>query len=319
MRRLFFSLALVLVSATSSGQTVDKVYRLGFLSPPGINDTVLGVTLPELARLGFAEGRNMKLEVRTGPIEQLPALARELLIAKPDVIIAVGGAPIRAIRAASNTVPIVGSFIGEDPVAAGFAVSLARPGGNVTGIEMLAPELDGKRLELLHEAVPSARRVAALAVSAARDEANIAAMRRVAAAIDVELLEFYADASADYPGTFAAMRSKSATALAIISAPELFANAPKLAGLAVDTGLPTVCEWRAMAEQGCLLGYGPSITALLHRTADYVVRIFRGAAPGELPIEEPTIYEFGVNLKTAKALGLTIPPAVLVRADVVIE
>jgi putative ABC transport system substrate-binding protein len=132
-------------------------------------------------------------------------------------------------------------------------------------------------------------------------------------------LPFYAEVSTVYPAAFAAMRSAGAQGLAIMAAPEFFNNASTLATLALEAGLPTVCEWRKMAEQGCLLGYGPDIVELNSRNADYVARIFRGAAPGDLPIEQPTHYEFAVNLKTAKALGLAIPPAILARADDVIE
>jgi len=202
---------------------------------------------------------------------------------------------------------------------AGFAKSLAHPGSTVTGIAMLAPELDAKRLDLLHEVVPGARRIAALAVSAQRDAPNLAAMREVAARDGLEILPFYAAASEEYPAAFAAMRRAGAEALQIVSAPELFSDARTLAVLAIEAKLPTICEWRSMAVDGCLVGYGPDFAELLRRTADYVARIFRGAAAGELPIEGPTRFEFAVNLKTARALGLTVPQSILVRADEAIE
>jgi putative ABC transport system substrate-binding protein len=278
-----------------------------------------GTTLPELARLGFIEGRNLVVEKRFGTTEQLPALARELTATHPEVVLAVTAASIRALRQEARSTPIVGSFIGEDPIAAGFAQSLAHPGSNVTGIVMLAPELDAKRLDLLHEVVPGARRIAALAVSPQRDAASLAAMREVAGRDGVELLPFYAGSPGEYSTAFAAMRSSGADALEIVSAPEFFSDARALAALAVDAKLPTVCEWRSMAVDGCLVGYGPDFDALLRRTADYVARIFLGAAPGELPIEGPTRFEFAVNLKTAKALGLMVPQSTLARADEVIE
>ena len=307
-------------SGSADGQTADRVYRLGALMlSAGSVERVRAYLLPVLARQGFAEGRNLVLEVRIGTVGELPALAGELLATKPDVILANGLMAIRAIRAHSNAVPIVGAFIDEDPVAAGFAAGLARPGGNVTGVVMLAPELDAKRLEFLHEVVPTAGHVAVLRVSPKRGEESLAAVRRAAEVLGVELLPFYAEVPAVYPAAFAAMRSAGAQGLAIIAAPEFFTNASTLATLAIEAGLPTVCEWRKMAEQGCLLGYGPDIVELNTRNADYVARIFRGAAPGDLPIEQPTHYEFAVNLKTAKALGLTIPPAILARADDVIE
>jgi putative ABC transport system substrate-binding protein len=183
------------------------------------------------------------------------------------------------VRQATSTTAIIGSFIGEDPIAAGLAETLVRPGGNVTGVAMLAPELDGKRLQLLHEAVPSVSRIAALAVSPDQHAANLAAMRQAAAHEGVALLPFYAALPEDYPATFAAMRGAGASALQIVSAPQFFTNAAALAELALEARLPTMCEWRSMAAQGCLLGYGPDYTELQRRVADYVARILRGAAP----------------------------------------
>jgi putative ABC transport system substrate-binding protein len=144
-------------------------------------------------------------------------------------------------------------------------------------------------------------------------------MQEVARRDGLEILPFYAATLEEYPAAFAAMRAAGAEALQIVSAPEFFGDVRTLAVLAIEAKLPTICEWRSMAAEGCLVGYGPDFTGLLRRTADYVARIFRGAAPGELPIEGPTRFEFAVNLKTAKALGLTVPQSTLVRADEVIE
>ena len=285
----------------------------------GAVERLRALMLRALARQGFVEGRNLVLEVRTGAAAELPALAEELLATKPDAVLANGSVAIAAVREHSNTVPIVGAAIGGDPVAAGFAVSLARPGGNVTGSLMLAPELDAKGLELLHQAVPTARRIAAFGTSPMAARENFAQVGEAAHALGVELSAFYAEVPADYPAAFAAMRSAGAQALAILSAPDFFTNASTLAVLALEAELPTACEWREMAEQGCLLGYGPNLAQLYGRTAYYAARIFRGAAPGDLPIEQPIHYEFAVNLKTAKALNLAIPPAILARADDVIE
>jgi putative ABC transport system substrate-binding protein len=317
---LILALVTLAIPGPAGGQTADRVYRLGALmQSAGAVERMRANILPVLARQGFVEGRNLVLEVRTGTIAELPALAEELLATKPDAILADGSIAIQAVKARSNTVPIVGWFIGGDPVRAGFAASLARPGGNVTGVVMLAPELDAKRLELLHEAVPTARRVAALWLSPAQGKENFAAARGAAEALGLELLAFYAEGPTDYPAAFAAMRSAGAQGLAILSAPIFAPNASTLTTLALVFGLPTVCEWGWMAEAGCLFGYGPNSAELTGRDADYVARIFRGAAPGDLPIEQPTHFEFAVNLKTAKALGLAIPPAILARADDVIE
>jgi len=325
MRRRDFLLLGVLAALINGGpwafaQAADRVYRVGMLSPSaGAVEDHRAILIPELARLGFTEGQNLVVEVRIGRTEQLPLLARELASARPELVIALGAAAIRAMKEEASATPIVGAFIGEDPIAAGFAASLARPGGTITGIVMLAPELDAKRLQLLHELVPGGRRIAALAVNPKRDAPNIAAASEAAERAGVKLLPFYAATQGDYRAAFAAMHSAGVDAVEIISAPELFADASMLAALAIEARLPTICEWGSMAAQGCLVGYGPDRAELLRHVADYVVRILRGAAPGDIPIEGPTRYEFAVNLKTAKALDLTIPSPILARADEVIQ
>jgi putative ABC transport system substrate-binding protein len=306
--------------AASPANAADKVYRLGILAPgAGPVERMRRTTLPELARRGFAEGANLAIEARIGPREQLPALAHQIADAHPDAVIAVSAAAIRAMHQAAPATPIIGAFIGEDPIAAGFAQSLAHPGGTITGIVMLTPELDAKRLYLLHETVPNGRRIAALAVNAQRDDPNLSAVKEAAERVGIELVAFYGAQPEDYPPAFAAMRKSGADALEIISAPELYTDGSKLAALATETGLPTMCEWAEMARSGCLLGDGPDYSELQHRVADYVARIFRGASPGDLPMEGPTHFQFTVNLKTAKALGLTVPQSILARADEVIE
>jgi putative tryptophan/tyrosine transport system substrate-binding protein len=313
-------LALVLITVAQAAVAADKVYHLGILSPgAGVVERMQRTTFPELARLGFAEGKNLIIETRSGSREQLPELARELAETRPDAVIAVSGSAIRAMKQAAPMMAIVGGFIGEDPIAAGFAASLAHPAGTVTGIVMLAPELDAKRLYLLHETLPSGRRIGALAVNSARDAPNLAAAKDAAERAGVELIPFYGAQAEDYPPAFAAMRDAKIDGLEIISAPELYTDASRLAVLAVETGLPTICEWAEMARLGCLLGYGPDYSELQRRVADYVARIFGGTAPGELPMEGPTHYQFTVNLKTAKALGITLPQSILARADEVIE
>jgi putative tryptophan/tyrosine transport system substrate-binding protein len=315
--------AVALAAPTSTlAQSSGKVWRLGVLTTSGTGppfDTFHSVTFPELAKQGFVEGSNLSVEVRVGAPNKLPELARELVATRPDAVVAVSGWAIRAIGQASATTPIVGSFIGEDPIAAGFAASLARPGGNVTGIVMLAPELDAKRLDVLLETVPGVRRIAALARTAQLDAPSLAEMKKAAIQRDIDLLSFYAAAPEEYSSAFAQMREAGVQALAIVSAPEFAGNAAALASQALASHLPTVCEWNWMAQEGCLLGYGPDFAELRRRTADYVVRIFRGAPPGELPMEQPTHFKFTVNLKTASALRLTLPPTILARADEVIE
>jgi ABC-type uncharacterized transport system substrate-binding protein len=325
MRRrglLLTGLLAILCSAgpAAFAENAVKVHRLGVLSPSaGSVERMRAITFAELARLGFTEGRNLVIDIRVGSGEQLPELAHDLASTRPEVIIATGAGAIRAIRQATLGVPIVGAFIGEDPITAGFAASLARPGGMITGVVMLAPELDAKRLHLLHEAVPGAHRIAALAANRERDAPNLAAVKDATDHVGIELIPLYGTTPDDYRAAFAAMHRAEAEALEILSAPELSTDASKLAVLAVEMRLPTICEWAEMARSGCLLGYGPDYTELQHSVANYVARIFRGAAPGELPIEGPTHFRFAINMKTAKALGLTIPPALLAQADEVVE
>jgi putative tryptophan/tyrosine transport system substrate-binding protein len=307
--------SMFLLASASSAQIGDKVFRLGVLTAGNINN-IRDVTVPTLAKQGFIEGRNLIIDARIGAVEELPELARAMVAQRPDAIIAVGAA-IAAAKAASSTVPIVMSFSGQDPVAAGFAESLAHPGGNITGLVMLAPELDAKRLSLLHEALPEARRIAILGVRP--EQGAQIAVRAVGAKMGIDLFTLYAKYPADYPAAFAEMRRQGAKAVVILSAPEFNANATTLAALAIEAGLPTVCEWRSMAERGCLLGYGPSLTELRRQTADYVVRIFKGEVASELPIEGPTHFEFVVNSNTARRLGIELSPNLLVRADEVIE
>ncbi len=328
MRRLALIIA-VLVAGVAAippvvGQVLERSYRLGVLAPGDSSSWPVSplrtITLSELARLGFVEGRNLAVDVRYGSAEALPGLARDLAATEPDAIVAVSAAAIHAARRATNVIPVVMSFIGEDPVEGGLAASLARPGGNVTGLVMLAPELDGKRLHLLHETLPGARRIAALMMDrTAREDQRMSAIQDTAARIGIELLVDRVGSASDYPRAFAAMRAAGAEGLVITSAPELFRDTEPLVALAIEHALPMICEWREMAARGCLLGYGPSLVALRRRTADYVARVFRGTPPGEMPIEQPTEFEFAVNLRTARALGIELPPAILARADEVIE
>jgi putative ABC transport system substrate-binding protein len=190
----------------------------------------------------------------------------------------------------------------------------------MTGIAILSRELNVKRLELLHEAVPAARRIAILIdPSNLVEVAGRREMSETAAKSGIEVLFFEASGPENYAAAFEAMRAARADALAINNSPRFARDGPRLAQLALDAGLPTACEWREMTDQGCFFSYGPSLTALYARVADYVDRILKGAAPGDLPIEQPTRFEFVLNTKTAKALGLDLPPLLLTRADEVIE
>jgi putative ABC transport system substrate-binding protein len=298
---LFGALGLLSFAASAIlPQAADKVWRLGVLSLVN-NPAMHSTALSQLAEHGFVEGQ------------------RELVGAGPDVIMAESDWAIYPAREATKSIPIVASLMGADPVAVGVAESWARPGGNVTGVTLIAPELEVKRLGLLREVVPSARRIAILSMHREVTEPGEGPIRETAARLGIQLVELYIDLPDQFDQAFAAMRSAGAEALVIVPVPEFSYHAETLARLAVEAGLPTVCGVQSAAEQGCLIGYGPDFAELRRRAVDYVARIFRGASPAELPIEGPTHYEFAVNLKTAKALGLTIPQSILGRADEVIE
>jgi putative ABC transport system substrate-binding protein len=310
----------VLLPASASAQAPSRLYRIAVISPSEAQiETIRKLLLPELARFGFVEGRDLTLTTHVGLPGRMPELAREAIATKPDVVIAVSTVAILAAKEASSTVPIVMSFIGEDPIEKGMANSFARPGGSVTGVAMLAAQMDGKRVSLLHEFVPAARRIAILTGRPPRHAEGREEAQRVARKLGLETDVFYADEPADYVAAFAGMRAAHSEALVIISAPDFFRDAALLSRLALDASLPTVCEWASMARDGCLVGYGPNRDALWRRPAEYVARILSGEKPGELPIEQPTLFEFAVNLKTAKALGLAVPPSLLATADEVIE
>jgi putative tryptophan/tyrosine transport system substrate-binding protein len=297
-------------------QTPNRIYRLGHLAIAADSEAFTRqISLPELARLGFVEGRNLVFDGRVGQPDALAGLMGELLAARPDAIVAVGPA-MAAAGAATRSVPIV--TFGYDPIELGLAASYAQPGGNVTGVVILASELEAKRLSILLEAVPGRRRIAVLLPSAGWGGSEVA-LRKAASGLGVELLVFAVAKPDDYLAAFAAMRAQGAQALLIGATPQFQRDGKQLAALALETLLPTVCEWADMAQAGCLIGYGPSRIALRKRMADQIARIFRGVAPGDIAIERPTVFEFVVNQKVAKSLELNIPSAVLVQADEVID
>ncbi len=296
-----------------AAQPAERTYRLGVLSP-GVSsyDMLRG----QLAKLGFVEGRNLVVDVRVGAPDQLPRMARELVATKPDVVMAVSAA-LTAMKDASSTVPIVA--FGPDPVAQGFAQSLSHPGGNVTGVVILAAELDGKRLQLLGEAAPG-RRIAVLLHPATRSYRH-SRQEISAAASQMKVEPTFVEASGpnDYPVVFAALRAAGTTALVVTANPWFYRDRDILAGLALQAGIATICEWGDMAASGCLIGYGPRRVDLYKRVAELVARVFRGAAPSEIPIEQPANFDLVINVRTAKERGLSIPLSMLGRADEVIE
>jgi putative ABC transport system substrate-binding protein len=320
MRRTLLLVLVVVVALAAQAPAEEPLRRLGVLTTGDwMGSTLRSVMIPELARRGYVEGRNLVVVHResggSDPL-QLQPLAQELAAAKPDVIVAVSLAAVRAAMAAAPDTPIVTSFI-DDPVADGLAVSLSRPTGKVTGVTMLYRAGNMKRLQLLHEAIPTARRFAYLAWPSEKND--IRAMTQAAGALGIELVSFSADTKADYKAAFDAARAAQVDGVVIASSPAFFRDAAEIAALASDRHLPTICEWREMAAEGCLIGYGPNISEMRLRTADFVIRLFAGADPRELPFEQPTHFELAVNGKVARAIGLVLPPALLARADEVIE
>lgn len=298
-------------------QEPGRRYRVGILVT-GNAGTILRHTVPELAREGLVDGKNLTIDIRSGPPSSFPQLARDLVASKPDVIVAVSTLAGRAAKDETSTIPIVLGY-GDDPVEEGLVPSMTRSGTNVTGQAMLSSVLNAKRLQLLHEAVPRARRVAVLITPPPRHDRQLAAIRRAAEEANIEVIPFVVASRADYDRAFEAMRQAGVDALQIPSATEFAQDVGQLAELAVASKLPTVCEWSWMAEAGCLLGYGPDTTEMRRRTATYIIRILRGTPPGEIPIEGPTLFRFTINGITAQRLRITLPPTVIGRADEVID
>ncbi|NND00783.1 MAG: ABC transporter substrate-binding protein [Gammaproteobacteria bacterium] len=294
----------------------SKTFLLGILTPSTHElDNILNHTIPELAKSGYVEGKNLKIESRLGKLEDLANMAEALVALQPDAIITVGPPATHAVQSATTDIPIIMGFMGQDPVAAGLAKSLAQPGGNVTGTLILGQDLEGKRLQLLHETLPERKRIAVLLepgnklVKAAMEEDLLG----------LDLVVFTADNPKSYPNVFTRMRTEGIQALLIAPSPAFFRDTEILVKLALENGIPTMCQWPEMAEAGCLLGYGPNYRELRRQTADYLVRIFKGESPGSLPIQQPSQIEFAVNLKTAQTLGISVPISILMRTDLVIE
>ena len=316
-------LALLSASFTSLAQQKGKVWRVGFLGPTtasGIASWVEALRAG-LRDLGYAEGRNLAIEFRwaEGKYERLPELAGELVRLKVDVIVTHSVAGIRAAKAATTTIPIVMGTSG-DPITTGLIASLARPGGNVTGMSGFSPEATVKRLELVKDALPRVRQVAVLwnADNPGNIQRTMPAMEVAAASVKLELHRFEARVPGEFDVVFAAMAKRGVEAVVMGEDPVLIANAAAAAKLAIKARLPLVGPIE-FAESGGLIAYGANRRELFRRAAAFVDKIFKGAKPADLPVEQATRLELVVNLKTAKALGLTIPQPFLLRADRVIE
>ena len=293
---------------------------MGFLFP-GSPSLGIAAFEPAIRSLGWVPGQNLILEQRYahGDLSRLPALAAELVGLKVDVIL-VSSLAIPAARAATRTIPTVMAFAVDDPVEEGWAASLARPGGNLTGLTLHAPELAGKRLELLKGVLPGMRRVGVLAWPRPGGLGQVRAAEAAARSLSLQVLVVEVQEIAQYDGAVETLKRAGADALLVLSSSTFFAERRRIADLAIKHRLPLVAPFREVAESGGLMAYGPNIVELWkQRVPVYVDRILKGAKPGDLPIEQPTNYELIVNLQTAKTLGLTIPQSLLLRADQVIE
>ena len=328
-RALAVVLAVCLLASPfgAEAQPAPRVPRIGYLAfnlaaaDPRLRDAFL----QGLRDLGYVEGRNVQIEYRDaeGKTERFPALAAELVALKVDVIVAAAGTlGTLAAKRATTTLPIVFPVVG-DPVAERIVVSLARPGGNVTGLAVLSPDLLVKSVELIKQAVPGARRVALLLKPDSGPEhalkERVKAMDDAARALGIRLQLVEARVPEDVDRAFADMAKARADAAIVAATPLFDVHRRRLADLAAKNRLPTVFQFRSSVEAGGLMSYGPHVADLFRRAAGYVDKILKGARPADLPVEQPTKFEMVINLRTAKALGLTMPPSLLQRADQVIE
>jgi len=301
-------------------QVDEKVVRIGFLRPGSPPDPLVETFRDALQNLGYTEGRNLSIEYRwaEGRDERLPDLAADLVRLKVDVIVAAGRPAVTAAKQATTTIPIVMPVAG-DPARVGLVASLARPGGNVTGLAALDEELPGKWIELLKDTLPKLARVAIL-WDPAYGQSPLATSESAARHLGVQVKVLRAGRPEDLDAAFAQARRDRAEALIVLSSAFFYARRTQLVALAAKQRLPTIYHQKEfVVGSGGLMSYGPDFHDLFRRSAGYVDKILKGAKPSDLPIEQPTKFEFVVNLKTAKTLGLTIPQSLLVRADQVVQ
>jgi len=322
MRCLSATLVLWLcISLAASAQQAGKAPLVGVLliNTAANPEPARSLFRDALAALGYVDRRNLRLEFRfaEGQAERFPALAEALVRDRPDVIVGLGDAATRAAQQATRTIPIVA--IADDLVASGFIQSLARPGGNTTGVSILATELDAKKIEILREIVPAARRFGLLRDPASSNEARLEAITKVAGRLGLELQTVDVASPADFAAAFARLQTGGAEALDILASALLANFQRQLARLSLEHKLPAICQFREMAEGGCLASYGVKRPEMYAMLAAYTEKMLKGAKPGETVAQQPTAIELVINQKTARKLGIEIPPAILARADEVIE
>jgi putative ABC transport system substrate-binding protein len=317
---IVLAIDLLLVPLAAEAQQAGKVWRIGYLSPrPGI-DSAAEAFRKALGHLGYVEGRNLVIEWRFTKGSKVHSdLASELVRLNLDCIVAIGVDAVAALKQSTATIPVVIGAIDADPVERGLVASLARPGGNITGVTGIAYDLAGKRLELLKETVPGLSRVAILIDPSPAANAHVREARVTARVLGIEVHVIEARSPGELEGAFGAARRRRAEALSLVATGLLNSHRAQIIRLAGSTGLPTIYSHRDYVLEGGLMSYADDAIARAQRAAAYVDVILKGARPGDVPVEQPTKFELLINLKAAKTLGLTIPPSLLLRADQVIE
>lgn len=314
------SLATALLAAA---QEQPKIHRIGLqvVSPRDLNTARIETFRQSLRELGYVEGKNLRIEYRyaEGKLDLLPSLASELVQQQVDVIVTVSTPGVLAAKKATGTIPIVFVSV-TDPVANGVVASLARPGGNVTGLSILAPELSRKRLELLKEAFPKVTRMLVLWNPTSSGESlSFTETQGIAKTLGVQLHSMEVRGASDFESGFQRAKKAGVQALITVPSPVVNSNLKQVLEFAAKNRLPAMYFTSEFVDGGGLMSYAPSFTEQFRRAATYVDKILKGAKPADLPVEQPTKFEFIVNLKAAKQIGLTIPPNVLARADKVIR
>jgi putative ABC transport system substrate-binding protein len=303
-------------------QEAGRTYRLGFLVPAARTSAAVAAFLDELRLGGFVEGQNLSVVggFAVTP-EQIADGVAAVVKAAPDAIVCGPELYARALQAATRTIPLLS--MSEDLVGAGLVASLAKPGGNITGISLLSPELDGKRQDILIEAVPGARRIAALADSASTPERHLHELQEAARARRIELLTFAVSKPEDIARALNDAKAQGAEAINVL-ATSLFSvpgspNSRAVIERSAELRLPSIFQWPESAEVGGLVGYGPRFTQVYRQRARMIIKVLRGTKASDLPVEQPTNFELVINLKTAKAIGHEVPAALVLRADTIIE
>jgi len=314
----FVSCATLACSLRVHAQEAGRLYRVALVMPVGRDEPAVLAFLDELRGQGFVEGKNLAI-VGGQPTsnEQVPTVVPLILQAAPDAIVSGGDVIARAFQKATQSIPII--VMTEDMVAGGYATSLARPGGNATGISLMSPDLDGKRQDVLIEAVPGARRIATLADSNVASLEHLKALEASARKHGKELVIVRAASASDLAPAISEAGKQGAAALNVLSSPMLHLNRRLIIARAAEARLPAIYQWPETAEEGGLLAYGPSFIDIFRQRAGIVVKVLRGARPSELPIEQPTKFKLVINLKTAKAINYAVPTGLVLRADTVIE